>query len=112
MDQPARATVYQREGCRHEGVVGGFQAHLLREGQSQDHPRLGIIGEALTRGAVDQQIEIGKPAKGLAGDGDGEPRGSDLMAAGLQEMLLGDNDPAGVAEDVQKGVAQWFKPGA
>jgi hypothetical protein len=34
------------------------------------------------------------------------------MAAGLQEMLLGDNDPAGVAEDVQKGVAQWFKPGA
>ena len=42
----------------------------------------------------------------------GEPRGSDLMAAGLQELLLGDNDPAGVAEDVQKGVSQWFKPGA
>jgi len=42
----------------------------------------------------------------------GEPRGSDLMAAALQEMLLGDNDPAGVAEDVQKGVSQWFKPGS
>jgi raffinose/stachyose/melibiose transport system substrate-binding protein len=42
----------------------------------------------------------------------GEPRGSDLMATGLQEMLLGDTDPAGVAEAVQKGVAQWFEPGA
>ncbi len=42
----------------------------------------------------------------------GEPTGSDLMAAGLQSMLLGDSDPAAVSADLQKGVSQWFKPDA
>lgn len=40
----------------------------------------------------------------------GEPTGSDLLAAGLQSMLLGDKDASEVAADVQKGVSQWFKP--
>ena len=42
----------------------------------------------------------------------GEPTGTDLMAAGLQSMLLGDTDPAAVSADLQKGVSQWFKPDA
>ena len=42
----------------------------------------------------------------------GEPTGSDLMAAGLQSMLLGDTDASGVSAKVQKGVSQWFEPDA
>jgi raffinose/stachyose/melibiose transport system substrate-binding protein len=40
----------------------------------------------------------------------GTPLGSDLEAAGLQKMLLGQQDAAGVASDIQKGIAQWFHP--
>lgn len=42
----------------------------------------------------------------------GEPTGTDLMAAGLQSMLLGDDDARAVSEKLQKGVAQWFEPDA
>jgi len=40
----------------------------------------------------------------------GTPLGSDLQAAGLQKMLLGQQTAAQVADDIQTGVAQWFKP--
>lgn len=42
----------------------------------------------------------------------GEPTGTDLLGAGLQKMLLGQLDPAGVAAELQKGVSQWFTPGS
>ena len=34
------------------------------------------------------------------------------MAAGLQEMLLGDADAEQVSADLQKGISQWFEPEA
>jgi raffinose/stachyose/melibiose transport system substrate-binding protein len=40
----------------------------------------------------------------------GTPLGSDLEAAGLQKMLLGQQTPAQVAGDIQKGISQWFTP--
>jgi raffinose/stachyose/melibiose transport system substrate-binding protein len=40
----------------------------------------------------------------------GTPLGSDLQAAGLQKMLLGQRTAAQVAGDIQTGVSQWFKP--
>jgi raffinose/stachyose/melibiose transport system substrate-binding protein len=40
----------------------------------------------------------------------GTPLGSDLQAAGLQKMLLGQQTAAQVAGDIQNGVSQWFKP--
>jgi raffinose/stachyose/melibiose transport system substrate-binding protein len=40
----------------------------------------------------------------------GTPLGSDLQAAGLQKMLLGQQTAAQVAGDIQTGVSQWFKP--
>ncbi|WP_306204742.1 extracellular solute-binding protein [Actinoplanes sp. RD1] len=40
----------------------------------------------------------------------GTPTGSDLQAAGLQKMLLGQQTAAQVAADIQTGVAQWFRP--
>ncbi len=40
----------------------------------------------------------------------GTPLGSDLEAAGLQKMLLGQQNAAKVAGDIQNGISQWFKP--
>jgi raffinose/stachyose/melibiose transport system substrate-binding protein len=40
----------------------------------------------------------------------GTPLGTDLEAAGLQKMLLGQQTPEQVAGDLQKGIAQWFHP--
>jgi raffinose/stachyose/melibiose transport system substrate-binding protein len=40
----------------------------------------------------------------------GTPLGSDLQAAGLQKMLLGQQTAAQVAGDIQNGISQWFKP--
>jgi raffinose/stachyose/melibiose transport system substrate-binding protein len=40
----------------------------------------------------------------------GEPTGTDLFEAGMQEVLLGDTTPAQAAEQLQAGVEQWFEP--
>ena len=40
----------------------------------------------------------------------GQPTGTDLMAAGLQQMLLGKATPDQVAGSLQKGISQWYKP--
>jgi raffinose/stachyose/melibiose transport system substrate-binding protein len=40
----------------------------------------------------------------------GDPWGSDLLAAGIQAMFLGDATPESIAADVQTGVSQWFTP--
>jgi len=40
----------------------------------------------------------------------GEPSGTDLLGAGIQSMLLGDQEAPAVAADLQKGIAQWFEP--
>ncbi|MGB9377676.1 MAG: extracellular solute-binding protein [Mycobacteriales bacterium] len=40
----------------------------------------------------------------------GQPTGTDLAGEYIQKMLLGKSQPADVARDVQRGLAQWFKP--
>jgi raffinose/stachyose/melibiose transport system substrate-binding protein len=40
----------------------------------------------------------------------GEPLGTDLMGQGLQNLLLGRADGQQVAEELQRGVGQWFQP--
>lgn len=40
----------------------------------------------------------------------GTPLGSDLEAEGLQKMLLGKQSAPQVANDIQKGISQWFNP--
>ncbi len=40
----------------------------------------------------------------------GDPSGSTLLGDGLQKMLLGDMTAEEVAQSVQEGVSQWFKP--
>ena len=41
----------------------------------------------------------------------GDPTGTDLIGAGVQELFLGDKDPAQVAQDVHTGLSEWFTPG-
>lgn len=40
----------------------------------------------------------------------GEPSGTDLIGAGIQQMLLGESSAEEVAESLQRGVDQWFTP--
>lgn len=40
----------------------------------------------------------------------GQPTGTDLVAEGIQRILLGKADAPAVASSVQKGLAQWFSP--
>ncbi len=40
----------------------------------------------------------------------GEPSGTDLIGAGMQQLMLGDSSPEEVAESLQRGVEQWFDP--
>jgi raffinose/stachyose/melibiose transport system substrate-binding protein len=40
----------------------------------------------------------------------GQPLGTDLLSEGLQQMLLGKADAEEVAQQVQKGLSQWFEP--
>ena len=42
----------------------------------------------------------------------GSPTGTDLLGKGLQQMLLGSKDAAGVSQDLDTGVKTWFKPSA
>lgn len=41
----------------------------------------------------------------------GQPNGDAVFRDEVQKMLAGQTDPKAVAEAVQKGVGQWFKPG-
>ena len=86
---------------------------MVSDELKQLYPVAGVTpSDPLLEEMLENYKPLGTPYMLLVDFRYGEPLGSDLMAAGLQEMLLGDNDPAGVAEDVQKGVSQWFKPGA
>jgi len=41
----------------------------------------------------------------------GQPNGDAVFRDEVQKMLVGQTEPKAVAESVQKGVEQWFKPG-
>jgi raffinose/stachyose/melibiose transport system substrate-binding protein len=40
----------------------------------------------------------------------GAPSGTDVMAPGLQKLLLGKTDAAQLATSLQQGISTWFKP--
>ena len=44
----------------------------MSEHHAQNHPHLGIVGQRLFRGAVDQPVEIDHPAQDLGGNRAGE----------------------------------------
>jgi hypothetical protein len=48
------------------------QSERLDQGDAKRGARLGIVGQALAGGPVDQGVEIGEPAKRLGGNGEGE----------------------------------------
>jgi raffinose/stachyose/melibiose transport system substrate-binding protein len=40
----------------------------------------------------------------------GDPWGTDLIGGGVQQLILGDTTAQEVAENVQRGIEQWFTP--
>jgi raffinose/stachyose/melibiose transport system substrate-binding protein len=77
------------------------QVSLVKGVQSSD-PLLGAMVSAYRAGPT--------PYLMLVDFRYGTPLGSDLQAAGLQKMLLGQQTAAQAANDIQTGLAQWFKP--
>src|SRR5205085_12301447 len=65
VDQPARAAVEQREDGGDGGMWRGVEGERLDQGDSEREARLGVVGEALLGGAVDQCVEVAEPPQGL-----------------------------------------------
>ena len=72
MNQAARAAVDQREQGGNRGVRRRAEGEGLDESDPEREARLGIVRQALPRGAVDQLVEIGEAAQRLGRDGEGE----------------------------------------
>ena len=72
MRQPSWSARQQRKPGRNHRMGRRPQSKPLRQHQPQDLTRLGIFGQGLARGAVDQRVEIDKPAQGFARDRAGE----------------------------------------
>ena len=72
MRQPSRPARQQRKPGRDHGVGRRTQSQPLCQHQPQDLPRFRIVGQVLARGAVDQRVEIDRPAQGFARNGAGE----------------------------------------
>jgi hypothetical protein len=70
--QSAWSARQQRKPGRDHGVERRTQSQPLRQHQPQDLPRFRIVGQILARGAVDQRVEIDRPAQGFARNGAGE----------------------------------------
>ena len=68
VNQPPRAAVDQRQRGRDQCMVRRAEADLLRERETDHHPRLAVVGQSLARGAVDQRVEVRQPAQRLARD--------------------------------------------
>jgi hypothetical protein len=72
MYQAPRAALDQGERRRYQRVVGGSEADLLRESQAQYHSGFAVVGQTLTRRAVDQDVQIGQPPQRFACDSETE----------------------------------------
>ncbi len=77
------------------------QVSLIKSVQSSD---------PLLKQMVENYTANGTPYLMLVDFRYGTPLGSDLEAAGLQKMLLGQQTATQVAGDIQNGISQWFKP--
>ena len=69
MDQLARAAVDQRQGGGDGGMGGRAEREDLDEGDAQHHARLGIMGQRLAGGGVDQRVEIREVTERFGGGG-------------------------------------------
>jgi raffinose/stachyose/melibiose transport system substrate-binding protein len=66
--------------------------------------------EPLLKEMADNYAESPAPYLMLVDFRYGTPSGTDLVGAGVQQLMLGEKDPAAVATDVQAGVSAWFSP--
>jgi hypothetical protein len=54
--QAPRPPVDERKRGRDDGVIRRAEADFLRKRETEDHARLRVVGQALTRRAVDQRV--------------------------------------------------------
>src|SRR3546814_9822434 len=80
VDKLARTAVDQRKHRRDGGVVRRSHHQRLDESDAQGDARLGVVGQALPGGAVDQRGEIGEAAQRTGGDGRSEEHTSELQS--------------------------------
>jgi hypothetical protein len=66
MRQPARPALQQFQPGGHHRMRRRFQPQPARQHQPQHGARLGILGQRLARGRIDQPIQIHHPAQRLA----------------------------------------------
>jgi hypothetical protein len=69
VDQLTGTAVDQWQRCRDGRVRRRAQAERLNQRDTQHHPRLRVIGQALFRRPVDQRIKIGQAAQRFSRDG-------------------------------------------
>ena len=70
--QPLGAARQQGQRRRDDGVRRRIEPQPLRQHQPQHGARLGIVGQDLLRGAVDQRVDVGQPAQRLGRDRAGQ----------------------------------------
>jgi hypothetical protein len=103
MDKSPWATVDQRERGRNDGMLGRSQRDFLGERDPKHHPCLAVVRKALPGRTVDQRIEVGKAAKDLARNRDGEAKiGSRQIADSCSGGLEGLASPKHRIEHLQR----------
>ncbi len=70
--EPPRSAGEQRQARGDDRVRRGVEPQPLGQHHAQHRARLGVVRQALLRGAVDQRVEIDQPAQDFAGDGPGQ----------------------------------------
>jgi hypothetical protein len=65
VNKSTRPPIDQGQRCCHDGVVRRFKDERLNQRKAQHHTRLGIVGQALLSGAVNEIIKIGQAPQGF-----------------------------------------------
>ena len=86
-------------------MIGRAEPNFLREGKAENRARLAVIGQPVSRRAVDQAVEIGDTPKRLAGDREGEAViGRRQLAFGARSRLQSLSAPKNAIKHLQRGL--------
>jgi raffinose/stachyose/melibiose transport system substrate-binding protein len=78
---------------------------------SQLSPIKGVtFSDPLLQQMADNFVNHGAPYLLITDFRWGTPSGTDVMAPGLQKLLLGSTDPTQLATTLQQGISAWFTP--
>jgi len=91
VDEAPRAAVDEGQRSRDQRVIRCAEPDLLGECEAKHHPRLAVVGQAVSHRAIDQGVEVGHPAQRLAGNRDRQPmvawrEAADRRAGGVERL--------------------------